>query len=115
MARLPRHQLHPLPISVTLAIGHDLDRLGHEIPPPAVDGRTITCEMDGRFAIVLWLNAGVTTASWPDIAATIAHEAIHVVDEAFEFVGEGTRTDELRPYFAEHIVHWAMTEVAKRL
>lgn len=115
MAILPRHQLHPLPISVTLAIGHDLDRLGHEIPPPAVDGRTITCEMDGRFAIVLWLNAGVTTASWPDIAATIAHEAIHVVDEAFEFVGEGTRTDELRPYFTEYIVHWAMTEVAKRL
>lgn len=110
MPRLPRLKLSPLPSVVTLAIGDEAERLGLEVPNVDVDGRTT----DGDGFLCLWLNAGVLSASWPDIAATIAHEALHVVDYAFERVGESALTDEIRAYYIGSIVEWAAAEVDKR-
>ncbi|MEL4357054.1 MULTISPECIES: hypothetical protein [unclassified Luteococcus] len=111
MAKLPTCKLTPLPSTITLAIGGEAERLGLETPPDRIDGRTIQGEHGN---LCLWLNVGVTAAPWPIVAGVIAHEAVHLVDYAFEYVGEEHRTDEIRSYYVEHITTWAATEVEKR-
>ena len=114
MGRLPRYKLTPLPGTINLAIGDEAERLGLEAPPPNTDG--ITTQLDDHGGLCLWLNAGTIdpTTPWPVAASIIAHEVVHIIDSAFEYAGESSRTDEIRAYYTEHVVMWAATEVERR-
>ena len=111
MAKLPTLKLTPLPNTITLTIGNEAEKLGLQTPPNHIDGRALK---DENGNLCLWLNAGITTTPWPIAAGVIAHETVHLVDYAFEHIGESSRTDEVRAYYVEHITTWAATEVDKR-
>ena len=111
MPKLSTLKLTPLPIVITLAIGDEVNGLDVDTPSPEVDGRTYD-GMDG--SVLVWLNAGCLTSAWPVAASVIAHEVAHVVDAAFEYVGETSHASELRAYYVGHITEWIAQQVAKR-
>lgn len=121
MKEFREHQIETMP-RINIRITHSKKRLRKWCESIGADYEPIEKKMetadaiansfinhDGRLLFIVWMHDTTDDSAAQD-AALLAHEAVHVAQAYFDYMGEDKPGDEQYAYVVQHATHYLVQE-----
>lgn len=121
MKEFCEHQIEPMP-RINIRMTHSKKRLRKWCKRIGADYEPIKAKMktadaitnafvnfDGRLLFIVWMNDSIKRSAAMD-AALLAHEAVHVAQEYFRYLGEDSPGEEQQAYVTESAAQYLIQE-----
>ena len=121
MKGLFEHQIEPMP-RISIRVTHSKKKLRKWCKRVGADFEPIRDKMktadaitnafvndDGSLLFIIWMNDGTEHSAAMD-AALLAHEAVHVAQEYFKYIGEDSPGEEQQAYVVQSASQYLIGE-----